>query len=154
MLESCRREGSDRSNPGKGTGEDVAWLAALPNHDALAPARAEAAAVDKKIADLESGLNDDLPVDRLVMDDGRTLDCRILETTATDIIIERKLSGGVGGKMTFKHAQVKAVQKGKGAGSEFATKLAAAKTAGPAALVTLADWCKEQGFAKQRDHAL
>ena len=139
---------------GKGSADDAAWLATTATTEALNASREESAMIAKKISDIEAILNDDLPVDRLIMDDGRMIDCRILETTATEVKIERKLSGGVGGKMTFKLTQVKDMQKGKGAGSQFATKLATAKAAGAAALIALGDWCKEQSFTKQRDYAM
>ncbi len=139
---------------GKGTAEDAAWLESISRTTALDTAKEELAAVVKKIGDLEGGITDDLPVDRLVMQDGRTIDCKILEQTATEVKIERKLSGGVGGKMNFKMEQVKEIHKGKGAGSEFANKLAAAKAVGSPGLVALADWCKEQSLTKQRDYAL
>lgn len=154
LGEDVRRRVETLIAAGKGTAEDAAWLDSLSSGNALETSREEAAMAAQKIAGLEGGITDDLPVDKLVLTDGRTMDCRILEDNATEVKIERKLSGGVSGKMTFKKEQVKEIQKGKGAGAQFAGKLNAAKAVGAPGFVGLADWCKEQSLMRQREYAL
>ncbi len=139
---------------GKGTDEDARWLresVALPVLDA---GRTEVQNIDAKIGGLSTGLTDELPVDRIIMKDGRTFDARVLEETATEVRVQRWIAGGSGAQMKILRTELKELQKGKGSGAEFTPKLDTAKAAGAGALRDLATWCKDKNLARPREYCM
>lgn len=134
---------------GKGALEDAEFLRSLGNSPQLRVVREEAALIKESRERLEKEAFEGLPVDKVVMSDGRVLHGKVVEETEAVVRLEKKVSSGSSSVMPLPKADVKEVQKGKGAGSEFRTKWDAAAKEGRSALVTLLAWCKESSLPLQ-----
>ncbi len=112
---------------GEGGKDDTSFLGAVLTGIKLRAVKAEAASVDEKLSKLSTEALEGAPMDRVVMNDGRVLNCWIMEETPETVRVERKMATGVGGMMSLKRSDVKEALKGKGAGAEFKTRWEAAR---------------------------
>lgn len=142
---------------GKGSPQDVAFLESLLSDPQLESARDEYRNLRNRFAALEREAFTTLPMDQLTLADGRKLTGKILEVTESSVRLERRVSKGVGGVMTFPRSQVREVGKGKGLGGEFKKRWEAAKPGPAAKLEELMAWCRSGNLKIQADmvcHAL
>jgi hypothetical protein len=130
---------------GKGTSTDAAWLHELSNAPLVDAAHAEVKLIANALPELEQNAFTDLPPDKLFLNDGRTIECQIMEDTATEVRIERRIAGGTS-KMTFPRDQVREVGKGKGIRGEAEQRLQKARAGGSMEMSSFAAWCKEQNL--------
>jgi hypothetical protein len=134
---------------GKGGAEDAEFLRGLIAGPRLRVVREEAGMIQESYARLEKEALESLPVDKVVMNDGRVLHGKIVEETAELLKLERKFAGGVAGVMPLARPGIKDIQKGKGLGSEFKTRWDEARKGGPAKMGSLLSWCKESTLPLQ-----
>lgn len=131
---------------GRGGAAEAEFLRGLLASPNLRAVEGERARIAEACVRLEEEAMGQLPVDRLVLRDGRALDGRIVEETEEAVRLERK-TGGAGGVTPFRRDQVQSVQKGKGIGSEFKPRWEAARGGGLAERSAFAQWCREKGLA-------
>jgi hypothetical protein len=154
FYQSLALPGPDKSRieylakTGMGTADDVTYLRALLGGKIKA-ALDERASIVQNLERLQKEALEGLPVDRLVMSDGRIMPCRVLEETPEAVKIERKMAGGVGGTMNFRKETLRAVEKGRGPGGEFKTKWDSASKGAVPELAGLATWCRENSMTLQ-----
>ncbi len=134
---------------GKGEAADVEFLRSLLTGPRVRAVKEEAVSIREALDRLSKEALEGLPVDKVVMNDGRILHGRILEETGDVVKLERKFAGGVAGVMPLPKPTVKDVQKGKGIGGEFKTRWDAAVKGGPAQLSLVLAWCKESTLPLQ-----
>src|SRR6185295_3088430 len=134
---------------GKGGPEDAEFLRGLVNTAQLRVVKEEAALIKESRERLEKEAFEGLPVDKVVMNDGRVLHGKVVEEAETVVRLEKKVSSGSSSVMPLPKADVKEVQKGKGAGNEFKSKWEVAEKEGRSALVVLLAWCKENSLTLQ-----
>jgi hypothetical protein len=109
----------------------------------------EAMMIRETRARLETDALEGLPVDKVVMNDGRVLHGKIVDESDTVVKLERKVANGLSSGLPLQKADIKDVQKGKGLGGDFKARWEAAKKGGPAALGGLLAWCKENSLPLQ-----
>ncbi len=135
---------------GTGTPNDEAFLRGILVGKVKA-ARDERAAILGALSKLEGEAFEGLPVDRLVLGDGRIMTGKVVEETPEQVKIERRMAGGVGGVMNFKREALRSLEKGKGPGGEFKTRWESARKGTTAQLASLAAWCRENGLTLQQE---
>jgi hypothetical protein len=134
---------------GKGTAGDVDFLKSLVSSPRLRVVREEATMILEALARLDKDALEGLPVDKVLMNDGRVLHGKVVEEGKDVVKLERKFAGGVQGVMPLARPGIKDLQKGKGLGSEFKTKWDEAKAGGTAKMLGLLAWCKESTLPLQ-----
>lgn len=148
LTEGERARVESHAKSGQGYPDDVAFLKALLGGK-VKLARDERAYILESLEKLQKEAIEGLPVDRLVLADGRVMIGRIVEETPELVKLERRTSAGVGGIMPFKREAVRAVEKGRGIGGEFKTKWDSAQKGSVADLSVLAGWCRDNSLALQ-----
>src|SRR5204862_5138108 len=134
---------------GRGTSEDASFIEALLGGAKLKAARDEVALIAQTLPTLERESQENLPVDRITyIAGGRVLNCRIVEEGEEVVKVARALSGGVGGQMPIRKDAIR-IEKGKGIGTEFATRWEAARKGALSAQVELLGWCKDNTLPGQ-----
>lgn len=134
---------------GKGGPEDVEFLKSLLNGPRFRVVKEEATMIRENRTRLDADALEGLPVDRVVMADGRVLNGRIVDETEAVVRLERRLTKESKTVMPLPKPDIKEVQKGKGNGGEFKTRWETAKKEGPAGLAGLLAWCKENSLTLQ-----
>jgi hypothetical protein len=151
MLTPTERVQVERAASG-GAGEavDVDLVRRIADGPKLKAIRDEVAQLDDAIRKLETEALENLPLDKVVMNDKREFFGRIVEETPERVRLEQKRAGGLSGVLPLARADVKEVLKGKGPGGEFRTRWAPAKeSASGADLAALLAWCKERSMPLQ-----
>ncbi len=134
---------------GMATPEDVAFLQALVTGSKLKAVRDEIGLISQTIPTLERESQEGLPLDRVTLNDGRVLNCRVIDEGVDIVKVSRTLAGGVGGQLPLRRDTITRLEKGKGIGAEYATRWAAAQKGSLAAQVEILGWCKESGLPGQ-----
>jgi hypothetical protein len=146
-AEKVRLDGISAS--GKGLPEDADFVQQLLTGSKLKCIRDEIAGIAQTIPTLDRESQEGLPTDRVTMNDGRVMNCRILEESPEVVKISRALSGGVAGQLPLRRENINKIEKGKGIGTEFTTRWESAQKGTTAGLVELLVWCKENALTGQ-----
>jgi hypothetical protein len=134
---------------GRGVPEDADFLQALLTGGKLKAARDEIALVAQTIPTLDRESQEGLPVDKVTLNDGRVLQCRVLDESPDVVKVSRLMSGGVGGQLPLRRETITRIEKGKGVGTDFTARWESAQKGSTAGLVELLVWCKENALAGQ-----
>jgi hypothetical protein len=134
---------------GKGLSEDSDFLQAILMGGKLKSVRDEISMVAQTLPTLERESDENLPVDKVTLSDGRSLNCKIIEEGPDVIKVSRALAGGVGGQMPLRRDNISRIEKGKGIGTEFTTQWQAARKGSLAAMIELLLWCKSNTLTGQ-----
>lgn len=147
-AEKARADGIALS--GRGSPEDADFLQALLKGSKLKSVLDEIASINQTLPTLERESSENLPVDKVTLTDGnRVMNCKILEEGPEVIRVNRTLASGVGGQMTLRRESIAKLEKGRGVGTEFATRWQTVQKGGVPAQVELLGWCKENNLAGQ-----
>jgi len=134
---------------GKGSTEDRDFLQSILAGKKFKAVLDEIALIEQVLPGLEKESTDTLPVDRIMLSDGRPMNCRILEE-GTDIVrVSRILASGVGGQVPLRRDNIKTIEKGKGIGTDFLTRWEAALKGPVAGQVEVMGWCRENTLLAQ-----
>ncbi|HYE98562.1 MAG TPA: hypothetical protein VEJ18_06600 [Planctomycetota bacterium] len=150
-LDGAERQRLERLlKDGKGEPADVEFLTKLLAGPKLKAVLEEQQALRETARKLETEALESLPVDKVVMKDGRILQGKVVSETPETVGLERKYSGGVGGVLPLKKDDIKDLLKGRGVGGEFQTRWqAVAASTSPTDLAPLLAWCKENALPLQ-----
>lgn len=147
-AEKARADGIALS--GRGSPEDADFLQAVLKGAKLKSILDEIAGLTQTLPTLERESSENLPVDKVTLVDGnRVMNCKILEEGAEVVRVMRTLASGVGGQMTLRRDAINKLEKGRGVGTEFATRWPAVQKGAIAQQVELLGWCKENNLAGQ-----
>jgi len=128
---------------------DIAFLESVVTGSKLKAVRDEIGMISQTIPTLEREAREGLPVDKVTMNDGRVLHCRVIDEGIDIVKVARTLSGGVGGQLPLRRDTITSIEKGKGVGADFEARWAATRTGSVAEQVELLGWCKENGLPGQ-----
>jgi hypothetical protein len=146
--EKARVEGI--SSSGRGAPEDADFLQAVLTGGKFKAVRDEIGVIGQTLPTLERESQENLPVDKITLvEGGRTMNCRILDEGAEIVKVSRTLASGVGGQMPLRRESISRIEKGKGVGTEFASRWESAQKGSLATQVELLLWCKENNLAGQ-----
>ncbi len=134
---------------GKGGAEDLEFLQALVNGPRLRAVREEATAIAETHARLEKEAVEGLPMDKVLMNDGRVLHGKIVGQTPDVVKLERKIGLGSAAVLPLPRKDIKDVQEGKGIGAEFKSRWEAARKGDAPMLAAHLAWCKENALTLQ-----
>jgi hypothetical protein len=133
----------------KGLPEDNDFLQAVLTGPKLKAVRDEISLISQTLPTLERESEENLPVDKVTLNDGRTLNCKILEEGTEVVKVSRMLAGGVGGQLPLRRDNITKIEKGKGIGADFSSQWATARKGSLAALIELLLWCKTNNLSGQ-----
>jgi hypothetical protein len=146
--EKARLDGIAAS--GRGIPDDADFIQAILTGGKLKAVRDEVALIAQTLPTLERESQENLPVDRITLvESGRVMNCKILEETGEIVKVQRTMSSGVGGQMPIRREAISRMEKGKGIGSDFATRWQSAHSGTIAAQVELLGWCKDNSLPGQ-----
>jgi hypothetical protein len=147
-AEKARLDGIAAS--GRGVPDDADFMQALLTGSKLKAVRDEVALIVQTLPTLERESQENLPVDRITLvESGRVMNCKILDEGAEVLKVSRTLASGVGGQMPIRREAISRIEKGKGIGTEFATRWEAAQKGTLASQVELLSWCKDNTLTGQ-----
>lgn len=133
----------------KGAPEDADFLQSILTSAKLKSVRDEISTIVQTLPTLERESDENLPVDKVTLTDGRVLNCKILDEGADVVKVSRALSGGVGGQLPLRRDNITRIEKGKGIGTEFTAQWQTARKGSLAAMIELLMWCKSNNLAGQ-----
>lgn len=133
----------------KGAQEDVDFLQSVLTGSKLKAVRDEISTIAQTLPTLERESEENLPVDKVTLSDGRVLNCKILDEGADVVKVARALAGGVGGQLPLRRDNITRIEKGKGIGTEFAAQWTTARKGSLAAMIELLLWCKTNTLTGQ-----
>lgn len=139
----------DLLRSGKGHSEDVAFLESLLASPKVKFAREDWTLIRETRERLQKEALDALPVDEIKLRDGRVLTGKIIEETDETVGLERRLAGGVAGRMNLPRANIASILRGRGPGAEFRGRWEQARGGRPEGLLSLIEWCKANGLTLQ-----
>ncbi len=134
---------------GKGEKEEVEFLLGILNGPRLRAVREESTAIAEAHATHEKEALEGLPVDLVVMNDGRKLHGKLVEQTPDLVKLERKIAKGSLVVTPLPRPGIKEVLAGKGLGAEFKKRWEEARKAGAPAYGAVLAWCKENSLSLQ-----
>ncbi len=130
---------------GRGPSADGDYLTWILAQDKLKSVKDEIALLNRMLPVLEREAQENLPVDKLVLNEGgKVVNCKVLDEGEESVKVAR-----AGGQMSFRKESIKAIERGKGIGKEFATRWETVKKDSVAAQVEFLAWCKENALAPQ-----
>lgn len=132
----------------KGLPEDGDFLQAILTGPKLKSVRDEISLIAQTLPTLERESEENLPVDKVSMADGRTLNCKILEEGA-EVVKVSMVGGGVGGQLPLRRENITRMEKGKGIGTEFAAQWQTARKGSLVAMIELLLWSKSNNLKGQ-----
>jgi hypothetical protein len=133
----------------KGLPEDGDFLQSILTGPKLKAVRDEISTIAQTLPTLERESEENLPVDKVSLSDGRTLNCKILDEGPEVVKVARMLAGGVGGQLPLRRENITRIEKGKGIGAEFAAQWATARKGSLSAMIELLLWSKTNNLAGQ-----
>jgi hypothetical protein len=129
--------------------EDVDFLQAIVTGGKLKAVRDEIGMISQTIPTLERESQEGLPVDKVTLNDGRVLNCRVIDEGPDIVKVSRSMTSGVGGQLPLRRDTITRIEKGKGVGADYAARWEAARKGSLASQVELLGWCKESGLPGQ-----
>jgi hypothetical protein len=133
----------------KGAQEDVDFLQSVLTGSKLKAVRDEVSTIAQTLPTLERESEENLPVDKVTLTDGRILNCKILDEGVEVVKVARALAGGVGGQLPLRRENITRIEKGKGIGTEFTAQWQTARKGSLAAMIELLLWCKTNTLTGQ-----
>lgn len=128
----------------RGNDEDVEWFKVRAFEATLPTLEADAAAIKMKLNELQEKVKENTVPDAVVLGDGRRLEGKIIKEPNGGIRLKFAL-----GSMVL--SDVKELQPGKGAGSEYPARYEAAKGK-VQALQELMAWCEKSKLTNERQY--
>jgi hypothetical protein len=133
----------------KGAPEDADFLQSILTSPKLKSVRDEISTISQTLPTLERESDENLPVDKVTLADGRVLNCKVIDEGVDVVKVSRALSGGVGGQLPLRRDNITRIEKGKGIGTEFTAQWQTARKGSLAAMIELLMWCKTNNLAGQ-----
>jgi hypothetical protein len=134
---------------GQGLPDDADFIQALLTGGRLKSARDEIGLIVQTLPTVDRESQEGLPLDKITLTDGRVMNCRIIDEGTDVVKVSRTLAGGVGGQLPIRRENITRIEKGKGIGTEFASRWESARKGSLASQVELLGWCKENTLTGQ-----
>jgi hypothetical protein len=133
----------------KGSEEDADFVAQLLSGARLKFVKDDRLRIEEGLAAAEKDAGEGLPVDRILLVDGRLMHCRVLEEGPEAVKVERRLAGGVAGQTNVQREQIRQVEKGKGVGSEWPSRYELSRRGTAEQRFQSYEWCKANTLPAQ-----